>query len=218
VIRVLVVDDNDVIRTGLSALLASVPDVEVVGEAASGREAIERTEALSPDVVLLDVRMPVMDGVTAAGPLSQRTRVLMLTYADDPDVVAGALRNGASGYLVHGRFGPQELARAIRDVASDRTAVASDVVPALLDALRADASAAAPTPLGLRGGDHTLTRREAEVMDGIARGRTNAQIAEDLVVAEKTVKNTINRIYTKLGVTTRGEAIARWIGTAADPM
>lgn len=215
-IRVLVVDDNDVIRSGLSALIATIPDIEVVGEAATGREAIERTDALDPDVVLLDVRMPVMDGVTAAGPLSERTRVLMLTYADDPDVVAGALRNGASGYLVHGTFGPQELARCIREVAGDRTAVAPEVMPALLEALRSDAPASAPQ-LGLRAGGHDLTEREAEVMDAIARGRTNGQIAEELFLAEKTVKNTINRIYSKLAVTTRSGAIARWIGTG-DPV
>lgn len=211
-ITVLVVDDNDIIRSGLRALLATLPDIEVVGEASTGREAIARTDELSPDVVLLDVRMPVMDGVTAAGPLSARTRVLMLTYADDPDVVAGALRAGASGYLVHGTFGPPELASAIREVAHDRTAVAPGVVPALLDALRNEAPAPS-TPLGLRGEDHGLTDREAEVMDAIARGRANPRIAEELFLAEKTVKNTINRIYTKLGVTTRAEAIARWVGT-----
>jgi DNA-binding NarL/FixJ family response regulator len=213
VIRVLVVDDNDVIRSGLAALLASLPDVEVVGEAATGRQAIERADELSPDVVLLDVRMPVMDGVSAAGPLSERSKVMMLTYADEPDIVAGALRNGASGYLVHGTFGPDELARSIRDVACDRTAVAPQVVPALLEALRSDAPAATPA-LGLRAGEHDLTTREAEVMDAIARGRTNAAIAEELFLAEKTVKNTINRIYTKLAVGTRSEAIARWIGTS----
>lgn len=215
-IRVLVVDDNDVIRSGLTALIATIPDIDVVGEAATGREAIERTDALGPDVVLLDVRMPVMDGVTAAGPLSERTRVLMLTYSDEPEVVAGALRNGASGFLVHGTFGPQELARCIREVAGDRTAVAPDVMPALLDALRADTPSAAPQ-LGLRGEEHGLTAREAEVMDAITRGRTNGQIAEELFLAEKTVKNTINRIYTKLAVTTRSEAIARWVGTS-DPV
>lgn len=215
-IRVLIVDDNDVIRSGLSALLATVPDVEVAGEASTGREAIARCDEVSPDVVLLDVRMPVMDGVTAAGPLSQHTRVLMLTYSDEPEVVAGALRNGASGYLVHGTFGAQELARAIRDVAGDRTAIAPDVMPALLDALRSGEPPAAPA-MGLRAGDHGLTDREAEVMDAISRGASNAQIAAELFLAEKTVKNTINRIYSKLAVSTRSEAIARWVGTAGEP-
>jgi DNA-binding NarL/FixJ family response regulator len=211
VIRVLVVDDNDVIRSGLRALLTTVAGVEVVGEAATGREAIARTEELAPDVVLLDVRMPVMDGVSAAAVISQHAQVVMLTYTDEPAAVAGALRNGASGYLVHGRFGTDELARAIRDVAAERPAVSPAVVPALLEALRDDVSA--PPSLGLRAGDHPLTTREAEVMDAIAAGRSNAEIAGTLHLAEKTVKNTINRIYAKLGATARSEAIARWVGT-----
>jgi DNA-binding NarL/FixJ family response regulator len=211
VIRVLVVDDNDVIRSGLRALLTTVAGVEVVGEAATGREAIARTEDLGPDVVLLDVRMPVMDGVSAAAVISQHARVLMLTYTDEPEAVAGALRNGASGYLVHGRFGTDELARSIRDVAAERPAISPAVVPALLEALRNDAPE--PRALGLRAGDHPLTPREAEVMDAIAAGRSNAQIAGELHLAEKTVKNTINRIYAKLGASTRSEAIARWVGT-----
>jgi DNA-binding NarL/FixJ family response regulator len=211
VIRVLVVDDNDVIRSGLRALLTTVPGVEVVGEAATGREAIARTEDLGPDVVLLDVRMPVLDGVSAAAVISQHAHVLMLTYTDEPEAVAGALRNGASGYLVHGRFGTDELARAIRDVAAERPAVSPAVVPALLEALRNDVTT--PPALGLRGGDHPLTAREAEVMDAIAAGRSNAEIAAALHLAEKTVKNTINRIYAKLGAAARSEAIARWVGT-----
>lgn len=216
-IRVLVVDDNDVIRSGLMALLAGLPDVEVVGEAATGREAIEQADALHPDVVLLDVRMPVMDGVTAAGPLSQRARVVMLTYAEEPAAVSGALRAGASGYLVHGRFTADELGRAIRDVAAERHAISDAAVPALLAALRDDVDDREGIALGLRAGGHDLTEREAEVMDAIARGLSNTEIAEELFVAVKTVKNAINRIYVKLGVTARGEAIARWLGTDGGP-
>lgn len=212
-IHVLVVDDNDVIRSGLLSLLAGLPDVEVIGEASTGREAIEQADRLSPDVVLLDVRMPVMDGVTAAGPLSQRAKVVMLTYSDEPAAVSGALRAGASGYLVHGQFSADDLARAIRDVSAERHAISDAAVPALLDALRGDMDDRAGSGLGLRAGGHDLTEREAEVMDAIARGRSNTQIAEELFLAVKTVKNTINRIYVKLGVAARGEAIARWIGT-----
>lgn len=212
-IRVLVVDDNDVIRSGLLSLLAGLPDIEVAGEASTGREAIEQADRLSPDVVLLDVRMPVMDGVTAAGPLSQRAKVVMLTYSDEPTTVSGALRAGASGYLVHGQFNADDLARAIRDVAAERHAISDAAVPALLDALRSDGQERSDTGLGLRAGGHDLTEREAEVMDAITRGLSNTQIAEELFLAVKTVKNTINRIYVKLGVSARGEAIARWIGT-----
>lgn len=212
-IRVLVVDDNDVIRSGLLSLLAGLPDIEVAGEASTGREAIEQADRLSPDVVLLDVRMPVMDGVTAAGPLSQRAKVVMLTYSDEPTTVSGALRAGASGYLVHGQFSADDLARAIRDVAAERHAISDAAVPALLDALRGNGAEGSGTGLGLRAGGHDLTEREAEVMDAITRGLSNTQIAEELFLAVKTVKNTINRIYVKLGVSARGEAIARWIGT-----
>ncbi|MFA9431663.1 response regulator [Egicoccus sp. AB-alg2] len=212
-IRVLVVDDNEVVRTGVTALVASLPDVEVAGEAATGRQAIEVAAEVAPDVVLLDVRMPVLDGVSAAARLSQDHKVLMLTYSDEPSVVAGALRNGASGYLVHGTFTAQELATAIRDVAADRPAVGDAAVPALLSALRGSAPATTAPTLGLRGGGHGLTPREAEVMDGIARGLSNQTIAAELFLAEKTVKNTINRIYTKLGVASRSEAIARWLGS-----
>lgn len=212
-IRVLVVDDNEIVRSGVTALLGTLPDVEVVGEAATGRQAIERAEELAPDVVLLDVRMPVLDGVNAAGRLSQTCKVLMLTYSDEPSVVEGALRNGASGYLVHGAFTTQELASAIRDVAADRPAVSDAAVPALLSALRGSQPDSATPTLGLRGGGHGLTPREAEVMDGIARGLSNQNIAGELFLAEKTVKNTINRVYTKLGVVSRSEAIARWLGS-----
>lgn len=210
-IRVVVVDDNDVIRSGLRAVLSTTDDIRVVGEAATGREAIERSDDVNPDVVLLDVRMPVMDGVTAAGPLSERAAVLMLTYSDEPEAVAGALRNGASGYLVHGHFRPADLIRAVRDVAAGRPAVADEVVPTVLEALRSGTPAR--PAVGLRAGDHPLTPREAEVMDAIARGLTNVEIADRLHVAEKTVKNNINRIYAKLQVDSRSEAIACWVGT-----
>jgi DNA-binding NarL/FixJ family response regulator len=209
-IRVLVVDDNEIVRSGLLAVLSSAPDMEVVGEAATGRDAITRARELDPDIVLLDVRMPVMDGVTSAHPLSELAKVLMLTYTDEPDAVAGALRNGASGYLVHGGFSADELLSAVRDVVADRPAVSATVLPAVLDALRD--GAAAPT-LGLRAGQHDLTPREAEIMDAIAAGRSNGEIAEALFLAPKSVKNAINRIYLKLAVSSRGEAIARWVGT-----
>jgi DNA-binding NarL/FixJ family response regulator len=213
-IRVLVVDDNDVVRSGLVALLSSAPDLEVVGEAATGRAAIDEAERHDPDVVLLDVRMPVMDGVTAAGVLAEHYNVLMLTYSDEPEVVSGALRNGARGYLVHGSFTPDELWHAVREVAAQRPAVSDAAVPALLESLRQGPK---EPERGARGGGHTLTPREAEIMDAIARGRSNRDIAAELFVAEKTVKNTINRIYTKLAVSSRSEAIARWLGTDGEP-
>ena len=114
VIRVLLVDDNAIVRRGIASLLADAQGIEVVGEAGDGKAAIELARQVSPDVVCLDVRMPVMDGVAAAGPLSERAKVLMLSYSEDEQLVTGAIRNGAAGYLVHGRFEPEDLESRIK--------------------------------------------------------------------------------------------------------
>ena len=114
VIRVLLVDDNAIVRRGIASLLMEADGIEVVGEAGDGREAIARRARRKPDVVCLDVRMPVMDGVAAAKPLSEHAKVLMLSYSEDEPLVTGAISNGASGYLVHGRFEPDELESRIK--------------------------------------------------------------------------------------------------------
>lgn len=207
-IRVLVADDNAVIRQGLSAVLSLAPDIEVVAEAATGREAVDLARQHDPDVALLDVRMPVMDGVAAAAQVAADTRVLMLTYADEPETVSAAIRAGALGYLVHGQFEPDELTNAVRRTARHESVLSPAAVEAMMNALRAGAAVAAP-----EAPDHPLTAREAEVMDRIAQGLSNADIAAALYVSEKTVKNHINRIYTKLQVETRSQAIARWLGS-----
>lgn len=207
-IRVLIADDNAVIRQGLAAVLSLAPDIVVVAEAATGREAVDHAQSHLPDVTLLDVRMPIMDGVAAAEHIAPTSRVLMLTYADEPETVAGAIQAGAVGYLVHGQFDPDELTSAIRRIARSESVLSPAAVEAMMTALRQGATvatAAAP--------DHPLTAREAEVMDRIAQGLSNADIADDLFVSEKTVKNHINRIYTKLQVETRSQAIARWLGS-----
>jgi DNA-binding NarL/FixJ family response regulator len=202
-IRVLIADDNAVIRQGVRALLtSSADDIEVVGEAATGREAIDQAELLQPDVVLLDIRMPVMDGVKAAERLSGQCKVMMLTYSDDEPMVAGAIRAGAHGYLVHGRFEPDELTRAVRDLAAGKRIVSPSVAPVIFDLISRGES---------RDPD-SLTEREREVMGFIGRGRSNRDIAEQLVISEKTVKNHIRAIYDKLGVATRAEAMAVWLG------
>jgi DNA-binding NarL/FixJ family response regulator len=212
-IKVLIADDNAVIRQGVRALLTSAADdIEVVGEAATGREAIEQAEALQPDVVLLDIRMPVMDGVKAAERLTDRFQVMMLTYSDDEPMVAGAIRAGAHGYLVHGRFEPDELTRAVRDLAAGKRIVSPSVAPVIFDLVsRGEAS---PGGGGARpeSGRDSLTEREREVMGFISRGRSNRDIAEQLVISEKTVKNHIRAIYDKLGVASRAEAMAVWLG------
>jgi DNA-binding NarL/FixJ family response regulator len=211
VIRVLVVDDNAVIRQGVRALLtSSADDIEVVGEASTGREAIDQAEALRPDVVLLDIRMPVMDGVKAAERLASQCKVMMLTYSDDEPMVAGAIRAGAHGYLVHGRFEPDELTRAVRDLAGGKRIVSPSVAPVIFE-LVARGNNHEPATRRESGPD-ALTEREREVMTSISRGRSNRDIAAELVISEKTVKNHIRAIYEKLGVGNRAEAMAVWLG------
>jgi DNA-binding NarL/FixJ family response regulator len=208
-IRVLVVDDNPVIRGGVRSLLDASEDIEIVGEAGTGKEALRKAAELHPDVVLLDVRMPVMDGVEAAARLRGRTKILMLTYADEEELVAGAIRAGAAGYLVHGRFEPSDLERAVRSVAAGESVIAPSVVPSVFEALRR-----APAEIEEQEGPVSLTEREREIMNLLAKGLSNRAVAEGLFITEKTVKNHINRIYAKLGVTTRAEAIAAWLGVA----
>ncbi len=211
-IKVLIADDNAVIRQGVRALLtAAADDIEVVGEAATGREAIEQADELDPDVVLLDIRMPVMDGVKAAERLAAQCKVMMLTYSDDEPMVAGAIRAGAHGYLVHGRFEPDELTRAVRDLAAGKRIVSPSVAPVIFDLIaRGEQGGSGPRR---DSGPDALTEREREVMGFIGRGRSNRDIAEELVISEKTVKNHIRAIYDKLGVANRAEAMAVWLGT-----
>jgi DNA-binding NarL/FixJ family response regulator len=211
-IRVLIADDNAVIRQGVRALLtSSADDIEVVGEAATGREAIDQAEALRPDVVLLDIRMPVMDGVKAAERLATQCKVMMLTYSDDEPMVAGAIRAGAHGYLVHGRFEPDELTRAVRDLAGGKRIVSPSVAPVIFELIARGESRDGGAPSRDSGPD-ALTEREREVMTAISRGRSNRDIATELVISEKTVKNHIRAIYDKLGVGSRAEAMAVWLG------
>jgi len=210
-IRILLVDDNAIVRRGIASLLAEADGLEVVGEAADGREAIALAEELRPDVVCLDVRMPVMDGVAAAGPLAQRSKVLMLSYSEDEHLVTGAIRNGAAGYLVHGRFEPDELEGRIKAVARGEMVLSPAVTPAVFDVLRrAPGVANDEDELGLG----SLTAREREVLNLLARGNTNREIAEQLFITNKTVKNHLSRIYEKIGVHSRSEAIALWLGVS----
>jgi DNA-binding NarL/FixJ family response regulator len=208
-VRVLVVDDNAVIRMGLVSLLETSGDITVVGEAANGREAITRAAETRPDVVLLDVRMPVMDGLAAAPSLAQQSKVLMLTYAEDTDIIEMAIRAGASGYLIHGRFDAAELVDAVLGTGTGASFLSPAAASVLVDAMRRG-----PEKIGRDPAASGLSDREFEVMELIARGKSNAQIASQLFLSEKTVKNHVNRIYAKLGVKTRGEAIATWLGVA----
>jgi DNA-binding NarL/FixJ family response regulator len=212
-IKVLVADDNAVIRSGLISLLEGSGSVEVVAEAATGREAVSLARRHHPDVVLLDVRMPVMNGLEAAEPLAGFANVLMLTYSEEPETVTAAIQAGACGYLVHGRFTPAELIQAVEDVAAGRNVLSPAVTPIVFDALRTgglpDTPSTPTTPPG-------MTAREIEIMNLLAQGRSNTDIATTLFISLKTVKNHINRIYAKLHAANRAEAIAIWLGTRPD--
>ncbi|MEW2179393.1 response regulator transcription factor [Streptomyces sp. NPDC005406] len=289
--RVVVADDNPVVRAGLGALLSGRDDIEVVAEAADGRQAYDMAVQHRPDVVLLDVRMPGVDGISALPHLVQVAPVMMLTYSRESEIVHEALRLGAGGYLVHGEFTADQLVQAVRDTQSGRAHFTATAANALLahmrqgpgpqgsalpeglgtaltsgvpyqqpgydgrapgSSQRRDAYAHLPTslpapqqaPPGMlpavpaQGLSHMqpgmaqssvsgrlgappdrqqygLSTREVEVMELIASGMSNQQIAATCFISEKTVKNHINRIFTKLHSGSRSEAIARWLGTAS---
>jgi DNA-binding NarL/FixJ family response regulator len=210
-IRVVIADDNAIVRGGIVAVLgAADSQIEIVGEAANGREAVALAREHRPDVVLLDLQMPIMNGVEAAEALSSEFRVVMLTYSDDEQRVTAAIRAGACGYLVHGRFEAEELADSVRRAARGETILSPAVAPTVFAALRRG------PPADTHGDPHDLTAREREVMTLVAEGLSNRDIAARLFVAEKTVKNHVHNTYRKLGVTRRGQAIAHGLGSSRD--
>ena len=201
-IRVLVADDHPVVRSGLVAMLATLPGVEVVGEAADGAEAIREASIARPDVVVMDLRMPRVDGVEATRRLHAdhpEVAVLVLTMFDEDELVAAALAAGARGYVLKGAT-PDEIERALRAVASGAVILAPGVAPAVLGRLVPPRPAEAFPD---------LTPREGEILELIAQGASNSTIAEQLVIAGKTVGNHVSAIFLKLGVATRAEAIVR---------
>ncbi|WP_434769798.1 response regulator transcription factor [Curtobacterium flaccumfaciens] len=222
-IRVLVVDDQAIVRDGLVTVLSLVPDLQVVGQAADGVEAIAAVDRYVPDVVLMDLRMPGVDGPTATARIVAEhpgVAVLVLTtYADDDSVVT-ALRAGARGYLTKDA-GRAEIATAVRAVAAGQSTfdatVGARLVARLAGGAGADAGAAAGSaaPAGADPGRSLaarfpdLTPRELDVLERIADGRTNPQIAAELFLTVPTVKSYVNQVFAKLGVRTRAEAVAR---------
>ncbi|MFD1932056.1 response regulator [Nonomuraea mangrovi] len=203
-IRVLIADDQGMVRTGFTVFLSSQPDLEVVGEAANGQEAIERVAELKPDVVLMDVRMPVMDGLEATRRLmaAGETKVLILTTFDLDDYVYEALRAGASGFLLKDASAAQ-LAEAVRVVAAGEALIAPAVTKRLIHEFARLGGPRAPSVKRLA----ELTERETEVLTLIAQGLSNQEIADRLVVAEQTVKTHVGRVLTKLDLRDRAQAI-----------
>jgi DNA-binding NarL/FixJ family response regulator len=209
-VTVLVVDDNAVVRSGLCGLMEASAELHVVGEAWDGERAVELTRALLPDVVLLDVRMPRRDGVSAAREISSISRVLMMTFTDDHQVIREAVAAGASGYLVHGAFDAADLVSSILAVARGSGVFSTEALQALRGAPAAEPLPALPPERP----DLGLSERQTEIMELISSGLSNGEIAARCYLSEKTVKNHINRIFAALGVRTRGEAIALWFRTA----
>jgi DNA-binding NarL/FixJ family response regulator len=204
-IRVFIVDDDDLMRAGLRAVLSSDAEIEVVGEASDGAEAVQTAGKLVPDVVLMDVRMPGLDGIAATRELlalSPSVRVVILTTFEEDDYVFGGLRAGASGFLLK-RTRPEELIDAVHTIASGESLLSPSVTRRVIDRM-----ARQPTPeLGLGRGLRELTPREKEVLELIARGLSNGEIAEALTVEETTVKTHVKRILRKLGLRDRVQAV-----------
>jgi DNA-binding NarL/FixJ family response regulator len=206
-VRVLVVDDDALMRTGLRGVLSSDDGIEVVGEAGDGAEAVARAAELAPDVVLMDVRMPGLDGISATGELlatAVGTRVLILTTFEQDDYVFGALRAGASGFLLK-RARPEELLAAVHAVAAGDSLLSPSVTRTVIDRFARmspeDAPPADDDGLG------ELTPREREVLELLARGMSNAEIAAALVVEESTVKTHVKRVLQKLRLRDRVQAV-----------
>lgn len=204
-LRVLIADDHPIYRAGLRALTASQPDLELVGEAVTGAEAVQLAVTARPDVVLMDLTMPDVDGISATSRISATApgvAVLVLTMFDDRDSVLAAMRAGARGYLVKGAGG-EDAVRAIRAVARGEVILGPEVAGAVLQRLTADPADAGPEPFP------ALTDREREILRLLAAGHTNASIAERVHLSHKTVRNYVSSIFRKLEVNGRVDAVIK---------
>jgi len=218
-ITVMVVDDNPTIRATLRTLLESSNEISVVAEASNGAAAVTAARRVRPMVTLLDHRMPGSDGLSVVETLSTQTAVLVLTSSPEVELIGSMLRGGAHGYLVYGQFESPDLLRAVREVAAGRgwlspmaASVAANEIhdqDARERAARAHAQRQQAVRMSLG-----LTEREEEVLDLLCRGMSNVSIARRLSLSEKTVKNHLNRIFAKLDVTSRTEAVVRWTDTS----
>jgi len=204
-ISVVIADDQGMVRSGFSVLLNAQPDIEVIGEAVNGQEAVTQAASLHPDVILMDVRMPVLDGLQATRQITAMDdppKILVLTTFDLDDYVYEALRSGASGFLLKDASA-RELAEAVRLVAAGDALLAPGVTRRLIAEFARMGAPRAPSRKQLEG----LTERESEVLALVARGMSNGEIADHLVVAEQTVKTHVSRILMKLGLRDRTQAV-----------
>ena len=195
-IRVLLADDDDLMRAGLAELLSSGPGIEIVGQAATGSEAVERTRQLHPDVVLMDVRMPDLDGIEATRVLTDTqpsVKVLILTTFEQDDYIFGALRAGASGFLLK-RTRPEELIAAVHTIARGDSLLSPSVTRRVVERMAHQPTPDLPDNTRLA----ELTPREREVLELIARGLSNREIASELIVEESTIRSHVKRILMKL--------------------
>jgi DNA-binding NarL/FixJ family response regulator len=223
VARVLLADDHGLVREGIRGMLAGEEDLDVVGEAADGREALELCRSLAPDLVLMDVRMPVLDGLAATREIKEqqpRTGIVMVTMHEDQDYLFEALRAGAAGYVLKGST-KKELLETVRKVIGGESLIDPALATRLLRRMAsADSedegrspSAQTPEPL-----PESLTPREVEVLKLLAQGQTNPEIARELVVSPATVKAHVHRIILKLGVSDRTQAAVRAVRLGLLPL
>lgn len=217
-IRVLIVDDQRLMREGLRIILEGAPDIELVGEAENGLSALQLAESQGPNVILMDIRMPVLDGIAATERILQqalkRPRILLLTTFDTPELVIEGMRAGASGYLLKD-CSAEELCTAIRAVARGQVLLQASSAAQLLASLQTQPPPPEAAPLSAAE-QLGLTARELEVVRLIAQGQSNTEIAAALFVSDATVKTHINHIFSKLGARNRSQAIikARQLGLA----
>jgi DNA-binding NarL/FixJ family response regulator len=204
-VRVLIVDDDDLMRAGLRGVLSSDASIEVVGEASDGRDAMYRTRLLHPDIVLMDVRMPDLDGISATRDLLDafpEVRVVIVTTFEQDDYIFGALRAGASGFLLK-RTRPEELVAAVHTVADGDSLLSPSVTSRVIERMAQQPASDVKTDARL----DELTPREREVLELVARGLSNGEIAAALVVEESTVKTHVRRMLAKLGARDRVQAV-----------
>ncbi len=204
-IRILIADDHGVVREGLRAVLGSEPDMEVVGEAATGKEVVERVAELRPDVILMDIQMPHVNGIEATRRILEvdpDVGVVVLTMFEDDDSVFSAMRAGARGYVLKGAP-PSEILKVLRAVAAGEAHFGPEIARRLMSFF------SEPSPASAQDIFPELSAREGEILDLIAQGHSNAKIATRLYLSPKTVGNHISHIFTKLQVADRAHAIIR---------